>query len=58
MDWWFQSYNLSRVLIARSRWDLLEVGYELLDYKLHFDENLHRITNYYKEFIRNEYICT
>jgi len=50
MDWYFQLYNLPRILIAQHYEDLVELAFEKFDRNLHLDENLNEIKNDWKKW--------
>ena len=50
MDWYFQLYNLPRILISRNLDDLIELIPEKFDSKLHLPENLDLILTDWKNW--------
>lgn len=51
MDYYFQHYNLPRILISRNKGDLIPLIAEKFDHRLHLPENLSLIENEWRNYI-------
>lgn len=51
MDYFFQHYNLPRILISRNKGDLIPLIAEKFDHRLHLPENLDLIENEWRNYI-------